>query len=370
VATKRQKVQVGVFLTAAGVLLGAVLFALAGYGRQNLVSYCIEFHENISGLTEGSKVTYQGVPVGKILQLNVTHDNRVIVVVGVDADKVILREGVRAKYSMETLFGPFVIDLFGGGDKDAPVLQAGATIEVQPSLMADIERKVPDTLSRLNVLIDHVSRLLSEVKPRDIPGLLQRIDGILASADTAVQDLNREARGVLAALQAAVVAAQTAIERVGEKAGSTLGEVAKATNEAARFFTTFEATVAENRQAIAAAIQRLDALLAAIEPQVAGLDLVATEKSLRETIEAIGRVANSLGETAATVGKAAESLATAAHSAAGAGTELRRSFTNIERSLERSLEELDRTLRAARRLLDLLERDPAALLRGKGDEPK
>ena len=40
-------------------------------------------------------------------------------------------------------------------------------------------------------------------------------------------------------------------------------------------------------------------------------------------------------------------------------------MAGVERSLLRALGELEQTLRSARRLIDVLERDPSAIIRGK-----
>jgi hypothetical protein len=50
--------------------------------------------------------------------------------------------------------------------------------------------------------------------------------------------------------------------------------------------------------------------------------------------------------------------------------DLRLTLENVERSLVRTLDEVGRAAESARRLLDYLERDPAALIRGKGEEPR
>ena len=134
-ATKRQKIEVGVFLIAAGLTLTGVLRYLSGMSRVVLDTYYIEFEENVSGLGEGSRVTYMGVAVGKITDVVVTPSNRVRCTIGVNAKKVTIREGITAKYSMETLFGPFVIDLSGGMDQSAPLLAANSTIEVRESII-------------------------------------------------------------------------------------------------------------------------------------------------------------------------------------------------------------------------------------------
>ena len=64
-ATRRQRVEVAVFLLVCAGIMGGLLYLVAGLNDSG-VEYSVVFDESISGLYEGAFVQYLGVPVGKV----------------------------------------------------------------------------------------------------------------------------------------------------------------------------------------------------------------------------------------------------------------------------------------------------------------
>ncbi|HUT32734.1 MAG TPA: MlaD family protein [Planctomycetota bacterium] len=362
-ATKRQKTEVGVFLVGVLVILAAVVVTLTGVNRKRLDRYYVEFEETIAGLTEGSRVSYRGVTVGKVLDLRVTAENRVGVTLGIDPTKVTVRQGVKARYSLLSLFGPYVVDLSGGTDRDAPVLEPGAFIPVRPSVMADLEEtladSVPLALQRLTRLVERLDTVFSRIKPDDLPGLFRRAEDLFASADKVVEGLQARTAEIAASLDKAIRAAQADVEKALGKAGGAAMRLQQATDAAAaraeKLLDTVQATLDENRKPLGDALKRFDATLTQVQRQLDGLDLAATTKSIREAADKLGKGADSVGSSVKTLAVARD--------------DVRRSLTSVERDLTRVLDDLDQALRAARDLLDTLERDPSAILRGRRGGP-
>ncbi|NQT89108.1 MCE family protein [bacterium] len=357
-ATKRQKIEVGVFLSAAALILTGVLFYLSGMSREVLDTYYIEFEENVSGLGEGSRVTYMGVAVGKITDVVVTAGNRVRCTIGVNPKKVIIREGLTAKYSMETLFGPFVIDLSGGMDQSNPLLPANSTIEVRESIIPVIERGVPETLSQVNGLIAVLTRLLSTVDPKDVPLIIGQTKDILETTHDTITALNEQVARTSTTLNGAIESMRSEFEKLSGAAAATMTKLEGTGDETAKLIKTLHATVEENREALKTTLEQLNKTLASADAQIGKLDLVATEKNLREAAEKVSKAADA-------VGASADAVAGTAKTVGATGQEINRSMASVERSLLRALTELEQTLRSARRLIDGVERDPSSLIRGK-----
>jgi len=363
VATKRQKFQVGLFIVSVLIILALVVATLTGLGRQRLDRYYVEFEETVSGLNEGSRVSYRGVTVGKVLDLRVTPENRVGVTIGVDPAKVTLRKGVKARYTLLSLFGPYVIDLSGGTDTAAPELEPGAFIPVRASVMADLEEtladSVPLALQRVTKLIERLDTVFSKIKPDDLPGLFRRAEDLFDNANRAVEDLREHTADLAAALNNAVRAAQADVKDALANAGKAAIAVGHAAEAAAartqKLLDAVQTALDEARKPLADTLKRLDATLAEASKQLEGVELAATTKAIRSAADSIGKGAD-------TVAAAVKDLATARE-------DIRRSFANVERDLLRTLDDLGRVLRAARDLLDALERDPSALLRGRRGEP-
>ena len=363
-ATKRQKTEVGIFLATAVALLTVVLLVLSGVRRKHLDSYHLEFEENIAGLTEGSKVTYRGVPVGKILDLVVTPENRVGITVGIDPMKVRLREGVRGRYSMVSIFGPYVVDLSGGGDSSAPLLPPGSAIPVQTSLLAGLEETVaetvPFTLQRANKLMARLEGLLSKVKPEDIPAILRQAEQAVASANKAIEDFRQRMNAIASSLDKAIASTRAEAEKLSGKTAASLEKFQQASDKAAKLIDTLQAALDENRKPLAESLKRLDAALTKVNKELEGLELAATSASVRKAADKMAQAADSFTTTT-------QGLGTAAKTVSRSREDVRSTLENIQRSITSTFAELDRTLRSARDLLDTLERDPSAILRGKRD---
>jgi ABC-type transporter Mla subunit MlaD len=360
VATKRQKIEVGVFLTAASVILAGVLLYLSGVRREHLDTFYIEFEENVSGLVEGSRVTYMGVTVGRVTDVVVTPSNRVRITIGVNPKKVTIREGIQAKYSMETLFGPFVIDLFGGMDTSAPDLAPNSTIEVKESLIPVIERSVPETLGHVNKLIVGLTDLLSEVDPEDIPLIIGQTKDILEATHETIGSLNEEVGRTSNTLKIAIESMREEFETASRTTAAAVTKIEKATDETAKLVKAIHATVEENREGLRTALEQFNKTLASADSKIRKLTLEATEKSIREAAEKVSKAADAVGTSANAIAGTAKTVDTT-------GQEINRSMANVEGSLLRSLGELEKTLRSARRLIDVLERDPSSLIRGKNE---
>jgi len=383
VATKRQKVEVGIFLVVAGAILVAVLVALMGIHRTTLTTYHIEFRENVAGLAEGSRVTYQGVPVGKITGVVITDDNRIRVAVGVDAHTIRLRKDVQAKLTMESVFGPIAIDLFyPAADTQQPLLAPGALIPVESSLREHIEQDIPKTLEKLvsvmtridatlaaiepedvattidslSSVIAQLDAALAKVKPADVKKAVERFDTLLKSTDATLAELRKQTGAIATSLQDLTKQVGTDLTATRGRIGKSLDQFATATDETVKLVKSVHRVVEQNRETVAASLTHLKAVLAKADKQLGGLDLPRSEKALRAAADKVGSAATSIGDAAKTMSRGRD--------------DLRRSLDNVERSVTRTLDELERTLRSARRLIDYLERDPAALIRGKEAEKK
>ena len=362
-ATKRQKLEVGIFLLGVLATVSVVVLSLGDFRRQRLDRYYVEFEESIAGLNEGSRVSYRGVTVGKVLDLRVTPENVVGVTIGIDPTKVTMRRGVKARYSLLSLFGPYVIDLSGGTDPAAPALEPGTVIPVRASVMADLEEtladNVPLTLQRVTKLIERLDTVFSRVKPDDLPGIFRRAEELLVNANKAVEDLRSHAAGVAASLDKAVRATQAEAGKTLGNAGAaavTVGRAADATAvRAQKLLDTAQAAIEENRKPIADALKRVGDTIAKLNQHLDGVELAATTKAIRDAADKIGKGAD-------TVGVSVKALS-------AARDDVRSSLANIERDLLRTLGDLDHMLRSARDLLDTIERDPSVLFRGRRNEP-
>lgn len=357
-ATKRQTIEVGVFLTVMFAILAAVLIYLAGLRKVHLDEYHITFTESVVGLTAGSKVTYRGAPVGKITDLVVSRKNLIAVTIGVNPKKVTLREGVRAKYSMETIFGPFTIDLSGPDDQDATArpLDPGETIPVSASLLGSIYQEVPGTLVDVRKVVAKLRDIINAVKPEDVEHITKRIRTVLDNADQGITEIRAEAKGLSQATTKAVQGALAELKKTNESLAPSLKKLEETVQKLNRVLDTMNQTIAENRGPLKSSLKSISEIAQRLNKQLEGIDLPAAVKSVEQTARKVGAAADDVGKASAAIAQGRR--------------ELSRSVLNVERSLVRSLDELERALTAARALIETLDRDPSALLRGRRREPE
>jgi len=370
VPTRRQKIEVGAFLAVALALLVVVLGALMGMRRSDLVPYHMEFGENVAGLSEGSKVTYQGVPVGKITDMVITPDNHVRVTIGVSPRKIQLRKDVQAKLTMESVFGPVTIDLSYPGDKHQPALAPGARISVETSLREHIEADIPKTLDKLAVVMARIDNTLAaiepervadtienlssavqrfdatlaKIKPEDVEALVHDLAKLLKSTDQTLAELRGQTKELTTTLQDAVKQGSADITSTSKKIGVSLDKLEQATERTSKLVESVQQVIEQNRETVAASLKHTRSILEKADKQLASMDLPASEKAFRDAAGKVGAAADTMARSR---------------------DDLRRSLGNVEHSVTRTLDELERTLRSARRLIDYLERDPSSIIRGK-----
>lgn len=169
--SKQQKVRIGLFAVAAGVLLVLVLVVFAGlHFWKDRARYEIVFDHSVYGLDRGAEVYYNGIRVGTVGDISVHPDDirLVRVIIEVEA-KTPVRTDTKAVIQFAGITGLKVIDL-KGGSPDAPKLAAGGRIPEGETMLDRLEKQA-------NTMLDQTAELM------------QRANQIVANADQVVQNL-------------------------------------------------------------------------------------------------------------------------------------------------------------------------------------
>ncbi len=195
-ATQRVKLLVGLFMTA-GTLIGMVATVWLGMNRyfEQGKFYATYFDQSVQGLTADSPVKYRGVTVGRVDQIAVAPDSKLIMVVmmiesgiGVDKDMV-------AQLKVVGITGSMFIELDRGSKEDfalSPKLDF-------PSKYPIIASK-PSEISKLFQGLDDVIRQVNDL---DLKGISERAKTTLDNINTNVGEmqlgaLSKELRTTLA----------------------------------------------------------------------------------------------------------------------------------------------------------------------------
>jgi len=187
-ATKTQKVKVGVFLVTGLALIVAIFAMVTIKNREPMDTYYITFAESVSGLGKDCAVLYRGVPVGTVREVRVSDRNEVIANVGIATRRVTLRQGTVATLAMSNLMGGMQVEL-SGGDLAAPVLEPGSTIPSKTSILENVAQDLPKILENIQTILVKLDRSIGEVNTDRIGSLLRNSDEAIVTANETLEEI-------------------------------------------------------------------------------------------------------------------------------------------------------------------------------------
>jgi phospholipid/cholesterol/gamma-HCH transport system substrate-binding protein len=280
--TRANYVIVGLFVVVLTV--GLFVFALWLEKTQfevEVAYYDIYFVGPVTGLKKGSIVSYRGITVGSVDDIEIDPKNveRVIVTIEVEAKTPIRRDTV-ASLEIQGIAGvPFI--LLSGGTQAAPPLtkeegQRYPVIASVPSRIEQVLAGAPATVERINILLARANELLSPENRQAITNTLRNFDMVsqtLAAHSADYDVLIRDAAGTLGNLREASASLDRLAQRLEadstrltQSADTALGSV----DDAAKQMDKSVASVsAEMREAAASAktmAKEIDALVAENRP--------------------------------------------------------------------------------------------------------
>ena len=325
--------KLGLFIVVC-LALGLATLAFIGaqkFDREVSVVHYF-FNEPVDGLSVGSQIRLRGIPIGAVTAIGLADDLIHVQVEGeidvatlerlglkepgIDLEADVMRErlrekGLRAFLERNMLTGVSLINSdyfeeFRGTFPEYPFEIPMRTIPTMPStfkgIMADLEATLSWLREELPGTVDRVQHLIIE-----LDHAIVELDTGRISSD--LKELLRELRGQTGSLAASMDGALT-------DGRELMSRLAKRDGPVDRLFATYEGLGEEMRTAMA------------------GLDLGETQAALDRTLAAIG----------------------------GAGD----GVVQLTDQLSTDLARLGQTLESAQRLAEVLERDPSALLRGRG----
>ncbi len=182
-ATRSQKVKLGVFLTTTTLLLIIVVAVLTGLGLwQERLPYYIEFRQSVSGLESGAPVKLRGVRVGTVDGIRVNPKNVEIVEVRIEVDKgTPIKTDTKAYINMQGITGLKFIEL-GGGTAKAKRLPAGSEIQAGQSMFEQLTGRATDIGVKVEKLLNNILYMTREKNQK-------RVDDIVSSTKQTTEHL-------------------------------------------------------------------------------------------------------------------------------------------------------------------------------------
>lgn len=221
--TRANHVWVGAVTLLLMALLAAAVIWIARLNEGARNEFDIFFQQSVDGLAKGSEVTFAGVPVGQISQIELWPKDPKFVRVRIKIDeKVPIRVGTVA-----TIQGSFTgvskIQLEGAVKNSPLITEPGPegvpVIPTRRSGLGEILSNAPLLLERLATLTENLNNFLSEDNRKSITGILANTDRLTAN----LADTTPQVKATLAELQATLRQASATLAGFEKVAGTANG---------------------------------------------------------------------------------------------------------------------------------------------------
>ena len=194
--TRAHYVAVGIFvLVVVALAFGAVLWLGRVEFSQAASTYYIFFRGSVSGLSKGSAVQYNGIPVGRVADIRVDPDNiaQIQVRVEIDTSLVTIKTDARAFLDTNLLSGVSTVQI-RGGTQETPVLQPKPghhfpIIRPEKSEIEEVKASLPELTGELKAVAGNLNALLNPQNRQAISDSLQNVRTVTAALAGHSQDL-------------------------------------------------------------------------------------------------------------------------------------------------------------------------------------
>jgi phospholipid/cholesterol/gamma-HCH transport system substrate-binding protein len=292
--TRANYVWVGAVTLALLAALAVFIVWLAQLGQGEQDEYDIFYGQSVSGLANGSQVSFAGVPVGQVTEIALADGNPEFVRVRIKVkDDVPILVGTQA--TIQASFTGVSTILLDGARKDAPAItcQTTACPEGRPVIppgrggFGELVANAPLLLERLATLTEQLNTILGPENQQEIAGILKntnRLSGGLADATPALvanledfQTTLDEFNQTLDAVEKLALTTDQLVTQDGKPLAAELRNTLKSANAAA---ASLSATLEDTRPA---ARQLRESTLPNAEATLQ--DLRATSRALRSITE-------------------------------------------------------------------------------------
>ncbi|MEE4317641.1 MlaD family protein [Erythrobacter dokdonensis] len=292
--TRANHLWVGAVTLVLLAALAAFIIWIARLGQGQQDEYDIFYGQSVSGLANGSQVSFAGVPVGQVTEIALAKGNPEFVRVRIKVkDDVPILVGTRA--TIEASFTGVSTILLDGARKGAPEITCKTTAcpEGRPVIppgrggFGEIVANAPLLLERLATLTEQLNTILGPENQQEIAGILRntnRLSSGLADATPALvanleefQTTLQEFNQTLDSIEQLTLTTEKLVNDEGKPLAAELRATLRSANAAA---TSLAATLEDTRPA---ARQLRESTLPNAEATLQ--DLRATSRALRSITE-------------------------------------------------------------------------------------
>lgn len=266
---RTRRYRVGLIVTVSTVLfLGLLVFIVGNSLTTKTVQYFVIYEDNVKGMVVGSRVNFQGIPVGQVSDMRF-QSGKTLVTLEVDPDKAVIQEHTKARMDRLLVTGQVSIELEGyqpGSREKKP----GSVIDALPDPMTNFAQSLPEVVESASGVIHEGHLALKNINQLIGPetqGKFQKILGDVERTTAQLPDgfatlVSRADRTLLEA-EGAVAALRKVAEGLGSGDGDVrtlVGDARRAIQSIIGIRTELDATLGEVRSLLAmgnATVQRL-----------------------------------------------------------------------------------------------------------------
>lgn len=294
--TRANYVAVGTFVLAVliGIVIAGLWLARIEFSRES-ADYDIYFSGSVIGLAQGSAVRYNGIQIGRVVEIRIDPQNLQQVRVTIEVDQTtLIKSDAVASLEVQGLTGIAFVEITGGSQSAPPLERHDAQrYPVIASRQSGLERVVssaPEALTRLIDVADKLSALFDEKNRAAIAQTLDSVRQLSAVAANRAGDLDsslgdaaaamRELRGAVASANQILAELHRLVAPSGEGRG-TLKVIDEASRKLEELAVHMDALVQENRQPLRDfsqnGLNQLSQLLIDARTLMVGLNRLADE---------------------------------------------------------------------------------------------
>ncbi|MET0285833.1 MAG: MlaD family protein [Polyangiales bacterium] len=295
--------KLGLFvITGLLVGLGGVVLLMGHLLRKDMVRYTTYFDEGVGGLNTGSAVSYRGVTIGNVSQINIARDRRHVEIkydLGVDE---LQRLGLIDEDDKERIRVPpdLRVQIGSNGLTGSKYLQLDFFLEKThppPKLPFPVPKKyIPATPSTFKSLENSITQAVDT-----LPLLAKQLDALLSQVNNVVDEVREahlptQAAQTFAAANATIRVLHDKLQQVPVRELSA--EMRQSLGKLHDVLAKADTLVAhaDGEGGVIASVQRASDNMGDVAGNASGVvtDVGSTLRDLRETIDSIRKLAEAL----------------------------------------------------------------------------
>jgi len=204
VATRKEKVDAGLFLLIGVLLLSGTIALVAGVNLERKGDlFVIRIPKSVGGLREGSVVKYLGVNVGRVKEVDFPAEDveSVRVAVEITRSSTPIKSGTFATLSSNFLTGETSIELQGGTNEEGR-LHPGSLITWRPTTFMRLEDSLPGVLDEIKKAVANLNGVLSAENQQRLARMIDDFDRVATETAARLGPLAEDAHSLRESLSA------------------------------------------------------------------------------------------------------------------------------------------------------------------------